>query len=233
MNHTKTRVFCSSLREFLPQFWQNIRVGDIIKVQVDEQIPCDILLLCTSNSDNELGGCYVDSKSLDGETNLKSRNANSSLQTQIHPISYCPCPLSDQVVLSNQRANNNVKVRPETDDDVDDMNDNTGDINDPTFAAFSQPQQEKNASSPQEQNNNNDNNNTSTNKNNATNGVAAISPREEQQRQAKVTRVLELLENFIIRVGAPTEHIHLFSASYVLKNQRETGLFLNNTILRY
>ncbi|XP_033637661.1 probable phospholipid-transporting ATPase IF isoform X2 [Asterias rubens] len=45
-----------------------INVGDIVKVKVEEELPCDMLLL---SSHNEEGECYVTTANLDGETNLK------------------------------------------------------------------------------------------------------------------------------------------------------------------
>ena len=43
-------------------------MGEIIKVESDEFIPADILIL---NSSDAKGICYVETKNLDGETNLK------------------------------------------------------------------------------------------------------------------------------------------------------------------
>ena len=53
---------------FIKNFWHNIQVGDIIRVNNKERIPCDLALLATSN---KKGDCFIETKNLDGETNLK------------------------------------------------------------------------------------------------------------------------------------------------------------------
>lgn len=57
--------------------WKKLHVGDIVKVKSEEFIPCDILILQTSD---EKGSCYVETKGLDGETNLKIKSATKELQ---------------------------------------------------------------------------------------------------------------------------------------------------------
>ena len=47
---------------------QDIRVGDIVRVNRDESFPCDLILISSSNSE---GKCYMTTANLDGETNLK------------------------------------------------------------------------------------------------------------------------------------------------------------------
>jgi P-type E1-E2 ATPase len=60
----------------LPKQWKDIRVGEIIKVQDEEFCPCDILLL---SSADPKGTCYVETKNLDGETNLKIKNVQKDI----------------------------------------------------------------------------------------------------------------------------------------------------------
>ncbi|ORX51857.1 phospholipid-translocating P-type ATPase [Piromyces finnis] len=57
--------------------WKDIRVGDIILLSTDENVPADIVILSTSEEENE---CYVETKNLDGETTLKRRSGKKETQ---------------------------------------------------------------------------------------------------------------------------------------------------------
>jgi magnesium-transporting ATPase (P-type) len=46
-------------------------------VNNDEHLPCDILVVKSSDSK---GICYVETKNLDGETNLKIKRAHDDMQ---------------------------------------------------------------------------------------------------------------------------------------------------------
>ncbi|CAG7850226.1 Putative phospholipid-transporting ATPase C24B11.12c [Serendipita indica DSM 11827] len=52
--------------------WKKLEVGDIVLLRDNDQIPADIVVLSTSDND---GLCYVETKNLDGETNLKPRKS--------------------------------------------------------------------------------------------------------------------------------------------------------------
>jgi phospholipid-translocating ATPase len=52
--------------------WQQLRVGDVVKVEKDQFFPADLLLLSSSYED---GICYVETMNLDGETNLKVKRS--------------------------------------------------------------------------------------------------------------------------------------------------------------
>lgn len=47
---------------------QDINVGDVVKIMNNEEIPCDLVLISSHDSD---GKCHVTTANLDGETNLK------------------------------------------------------------------------------------------------------------------------------------------------------------------
>lgn len=48
--------------------WADVRVGDMVRVLKDQPFPADLVLLATSDDD---GVAYVETKQLDGESNLK------------------------------------------------------------------------------------------------------------------------------------------------------------------
>ena len=54
---------------------QDVKPGDIVKIYRDSQVPSDILVLQTSNTD---GSAFVETSSLDGETNLRLKRAPAS-----------------------------------------------------------------------------------------------------------------------------------------------------------
>ncbi|KAL4487095.1 hypothetical protein ABPG72_001547 [Tetrahymena utriculariae] len=52
--------------------WQELRIGEIIQVNLNERFPADILVLSTTN---QYGISYIETKNLDGEVNLKQRQS--------------------------------------------------------------------------------------------------------------------------------------------------------------
>lgn len=52
--------------------WRDIRVGDLVYVSNKQPLPADIVLLATSGEEHV---CYIETSSIDGETNLKLRRA--------------------------------------------------------------------------------------------------------------------------------------------------------------
>ncbi|KAG8094537.1 hypothetical protein GUJ93_ZPchr0012g21779 [Zizania palustris] len=58
--------------EFEYRHWEDLGVGDVVKVEKDQFFPADLLLLSSSYED---GICYVETMNLDGETNLKVKRS--------------------------------------------------------------------------------------------------------------------------------------------------------------
>ncbi|GAB2300782.1 hypothetical protein Dimus_034818 [Dionaea muscipula] len=57
---------------FEPRKWKKIQTGEVVKICANETIPCDMVLLGTSDPS---GIAYIQTMNLDGESNLKTRYA--------------------------------------------------------------------------------------------------------------------------------------------------------------
>lgn len=65
--------------EFRQKKWKDIEVGEIIKIPANETLPCDMVLLSTSDP---TGVAFVQTINLDGESNLKTRYAKQETQKE-------------------------------------------------------------------------------------------------------------------------------------------------------
>ncbi len=74
-NTRKVQIFRDN--KFQTLSWQDLKVGELVKITKDEFFPADIMILSTSD---KKGICFIETKNLDGETNLKRKIANKEIQ---------------------------------------------------------------------------------------------------------------------------------------------------------
>ena len=53
--------------------WKDLYIGDIVKIAKDELVPADVLVI---HSSEEKNNCFIETKNLDGETNLKEKKVS-------------------------------------------------------------------------------------------------------------------------------------------------------------
>ncbi|KAL4106367.1 hypothetical protein PRIC1_004418 [Phytophthora ramorum] len=77
--------FQKESRAFESAKWHMLQVGDVVKVANRDPVPADLVILgaCEPEPTNPAGICYVETKSLDGETNLKLRQGLEATYTAL------------------------------------------------------------------------------------------------------------------------------------------------------
>ena len=99
--------------------WKDIRVGDVVCLTNNQPIPADMVVLSTSEPD---GLCYIETKNLDGETNLKIRSAIKDTMGLKSPMDFTGfrCYLDAEGANNNLYAfNGSVTILPEDLDTVE------------------------------------------------------------------------------------------------------------------
>lgn len=79
INNMLTKVYSRREKKYVAKRWKNVNVGDFIRLQCDEIIPADMVLLYSTDPD---GICHIETSSLDGETNLKQRQVAKGFAEQ-------------------------------------------------------------------------------------------------------------------------------------------------------
>lgn len=80
-NSKKTKRFLHQSKEWETDVeWKDLYVGDVIRVEDQEYLPADLIVLASSS---ESGACFIQTSSLDGEKNLKPKFALPEVQDGI------------------------------------------------------------------------------------------------------------------------------------------------------
>ncbi|XP_029439242.1 probable phospholipid-transporting ATPase VB isoform X2 [Rhinatrema bivittatum] len=94
-------VYSRSEKDYVEKCWKDVRVGDFIRLECNEIIPADVLLLYSSDQN---GICHIETANLDGETNLKQREVVKGFSNQDAPFD--PETFKDTVIC--EKPNNNL-----------------------------------------------------------------------------------------------------------------------------
>ena len=63
--------------------WRSLRVGEVVRVCKNEQVPADLVITRTSF---EKGHCYIETSGIDGETNLKLKSAGAEMHKYMRAL---------------------------------------------------------------------------------------------------------------------------------------------------
>lgn len=81
-NNRPVLIYNLDQEGFEQKTWQEVTVGSIIKVKDKEFFPADCVLISSSEPHKN---CYVETKNLDGETNLKFKKSLSKFVNKLYP----------------------------------------------------------------------------------------------------------------------------------------------------
>ena len=76
-NDSKAVVYSPESKAFVDTTWKDIKCGNIVKLTDEQYCPVELVILKTSDPKGE---CYIETKNLDGETNLKLKTSESHVR---------------------------------------------------------------------------------------------------------------------------------------------------------
>ncbi|GAA5937294.1 hypothetical protein JCM1841_006032 [Sporobolomyces salmonicolor] len=82
LNSRKAKILEGST--FVDKPWRSIKVGDIVRLESNDFFPADLVILSSSEPE---GLCYIETSNLDGETNLKIKQAHPATADLLSPVS--------------------------------------------------------------------------------------------------------------------------------------------------
>lgn len=101
LNARKAKILMPLTNSFGDKKWRDIKTGDIVRLSSNDFIPADMILISSSEPE---GLCYIETSNLDGETNLKIKQANPLTANLTDPSSV----LTLTGVLRSEQPNNNL-----------------------------------------------------------------------------------------------------------------------------
>ena len=72
-------IYNKNTKTFENKKWCDIKIGDILKIEENNFFPCDCIIISVSEKN---GLCFIETKNIDGETNLKHKKANSEINNK-------------------------------------------------------------------------------------------------------------------------------------------------------
>ena len=81
-----SRFYAKKAARWKKTIWEDLAVGDFVLLKNNEAIPADIVVCATSEEEDS---CFIETKNLDGETNLKSRHAVPELAQTLRTAQDC------------------------------------------------------------------------------------------------------------------------------------------------
>ncbi|KAI7888342.1 uncharacterized protein EV154DRAFT_311790 [Mucor mucedo] len=97
LNSKKSKVLEGT--QFVEKKWKDIKVGDVVRIESGENFPADIILISSSEPE---GLCYIETSNLDGEVNLKIKQALPQTADILNPADMSRL----QGVIKSEQPNN-------------------------------------------------------------------------------------------------------------------------------